>query len=63
MSKKEINNLSDRIVAAINNTTNDYDAREEVIKILKHKERNKKEMDCFCLDCKEYEYIISSYRA
>ena len=34
MSKKEINNLSDRIVAAINNTTNDYDAREEVIKIL-----------------------------
>jgi len=34
MSKKEINNLSDRIVEAINNTTNDYDARDEVIKIL-----------------------------
>ena len=34
MSKKEITNLSDRIVEAINNTTNDYDAREEVIKIL-----------------------------
>ena len=34
MSKKEITNLSDQIVEAINNTTNDYDAREEVIKIL-----------------------------
>jgi|TARA_B110000285_G_scaffold210184_1_gene251829 hypothetical protein len=34
MSKKEITNLSDRIVEAINNTTNDYDAKEEVIKIL-----------------------------
>ena len=33
MSKKEITNLSDRIVEAINNTTNDYDAKEEVIKI------------------------------
>jgi|TARA_R110002153_G_scaffold211372_1_gene364021 hypothetical protein len=34
MSKKEITNLSDQIVEAINNTTNDYDAKEEVIKIL-----------------------------
>ena len=34
MSKKEITNLSECIVEAINNTTNDYDAKEEVIKIL-----------------------------
>ena len=34
MSKKEITNLSECIVDAINNTTNDYDARDEVIKIL-----------------------------
>lgn len=33
------------------------------IKILKHKERSQREIDCFCLDCKEYDYIISSYRA
>ena len=34
MSKKEITNLSDRIVEAINNTTNDYDAKEKVSEIL-----------------------------
>lgn len=35
MSKKEIENISNRIIEAISETTNDYDAKDEIKKILK----------------------------
>ena len=35
MSKKEIENISNKIIEAINETTNDYDAKDEIKKILK----------------------------
>ena len=35
MSKKEIENISNKIIEAIKETTNDYDAKDEIKKILK----------------------------
>ena len=35
MSKKEIENISNKIIEAINETTNDYDAKDQIKKILK----------------------------
>ncbi len=34
MSKAEINSISKRIIEAVNNTTNDYDAREVISQII-----------------------------
>ena len=35
MSKKEIENISNKIIEAINETTNDYDTKDQIKKILK----------------------------
>jgi len=37
--KEEFKKLAEEIVEAINQTTNDYDAREQVVKILKKYEK------------------------
>lgn len=36
MSNKEINVISEKIINAVNNTTNDYDAKEIVISIIEN---------------------------
>jgi len=34
MSKEEVKTVAEKIVVAVNKTTNDYDAREKVLEIL-----------------------------